>query len=87
MKKAARAICKKEKDAKDGWGVKKGGMQGRDTVKPRYNAPAFNKIPPIEHKYFSPKKYFHSYLYIGNNENLGIEYNFDESLEIRFSGV
>ena len=57
------------------------------TVKPRYNAPAYNIIPPIEHKYFSPKKYFHGYLYIGNSENLGLKHNFGQSLEMRYSGV
>ena len=37
------------------------------TVKPRYSAPAFNIVPPIKHTNFGPKKYFHSYLYVGNN--------------------
>ena len=57
------------------------------TVKPRYSAPAFDIIPTIKHKNFSLKKHFHSYLYVGNNENLGIEHNFDKSLEIRYTGV
>ena len=39
--------------------------------------------PPIEHIDFGPKKCFHSYLYIGNTENLSIKHNFDQSLEIR----
>ena len=50
------------------------------TVKPRYSASAYNIIPPIEYINFGPKKCFHSYLYIGNRENLAIEYNFDQSL-------
>ena len=54
-----------------------------DTVKPRYTAPAFNIIPPIKHANFGPKKYFHSYFYIGNKENLDIRHNFDQSLEKR----
>ena len=57
------------------------------TVKPRYNAPAFNIIPPIEQKYFGPKKYFHSYLNVGNKENLGLKHDFRQSLEMRYSGV
>ena len=56
-------------------------------MKPRYSAPAFNIIPPIKHANFSPKRYFHSYSYVGNNENFSIEYNFDHSLEMRYSGV
>ena len=58
-----------------------------NTMKLRYNAPAFNIIPPIEHKYFALKKYFHSYLYVGNSENLGLKHNFGQSLEMRYSGV
>ena len=58
-----------------------------NTVKPRYTAPAFYIIPPIEHINFGPKKPFHSYLYVGNSENLGIKHNFDQSLEMRYSGV
>ena len=57
------------------------------TVKPRYSAPAFNIIPPIEHTHFSPEKCFKSYLYIGNKENLGLDYIFNQSLEISYSGV
>ena len=57
------------------------------TVKPRCSAPAFNTIPPIEHTNFDPKKCFHSYFYVGNKDNFGIEYNFDQFLEIRYSGV
>ena len=33
------------------------------------------------------KKYFHSYLYVGNSENLGLEYNFNQSLEMRYCRV
>ena len=58
-----------------------------NTVKPRYNAPDFNIIPPIKYKCFGPKKYFHSYLYVGNSENLGLKHNFGQSLEMRYSGV
>ena len=57
------------------------------TVKPRHSAPAFNLILPIERTNFSPKKYFHSYLYVGNNKNLGIEYNFTQSFEMRYSCI
>ena len=57
------------------------------TVKPRYKAPAFNIIPPIKHKNFGPKKYFHNYLHVGNSENLGLKHNFSQSLEMRYSGV
>ena len=57
------------------------------TVKPRYSAPAYNEFPPIEHMNFGPKKCFYSHLYIGNSENLNIEYNFGQSLEIRYIGV
>ena len=56
-------------------------------MKPRYSAPAFNIILPIEHKKFDPKKYFHSYLYVGNSDNLGLEHNFDQSLEMCYCGV
>ena len=56
-------------------------------VKPRYSAPAFNIIPPIEYIVFGFNKCFHSYLHVGNRENYGIEHNFDQSLEIRYSGV
>ena len=58
-----------------------------NTVKPRYNAPAYTEFPPIEHTNFVPKKHFHSYFYIGNSENLRLEHNFDQSLEIRYIGV
>ena len=47
------------------------------TVKPPYNAPAYNVILGIEHINFSPKKYFHSYLYVGYSENLDLKHNFD----------
>ena len=57
------------------------------TVKPRYNAPVFNINPLIEHKKFDPKKYFPSYLHIGNSENLGLKHNYSQSLEMRYSGV
>ena len=57
------------------------------TVKPHYNAPAYNIIPPKEYINFGPKKYFHSYLYVGNSENLGLKHNFGQSLEMRYSGV
>ena len=56
-------------------------------VKPRYNAPALNIIPPIEYLNFSPKKYFYSFLYVGNSENLSLAHNFVQSLEMRYSGV
>ena len=59
----------------------------RTTVKPRYSAPAFNKIPPIEHINFSPKKYFHNYSHVGNSENLDLKHNFDQSLKIRYRRV
>ena len=58
-----------------------------NTVKPRYSAPAYNEFPLIKHANFGPKKHFHSYFYVGNSENLGLEYNFDQSLEIRYIGV
>ena len=54
-----------------------------NTVKPRYNAPAFNIILLTEHNNFSFKKYFHSYSYVGNSENLGLKHNFTQSLEMR----
>ena len=59
------------------------------TVKPRYSAPTFNIIPPIEYTNFGSKKHFHGYLYIGNIENLNNFdlNNFDQSLEMRNSGV
>ena len=50
-------------------------------MKPCYSAPVFNKFPPIEHANFGPKKYFHNYLCIGNDKNLGIKYDFDPFLE------
>ena len=68
-------------------GIETGADSHRSTVKPRYSAPAFNMIPPIEHINLCPKKCFHSYLYVGNKENLGIKHNFDQSLEMRYSGV
>ena len=57
------------------------------TVKPRYSAPAFNIIPPIEHLNFGPEKYLYSYLYVGNSKNFSLEHDFDQSLEMRYSGV
>ena len=57
------------------------------TVKPRCSAPVFNIILLIEHIRFGPRKYFHSYLYVGNRKNLAIEHNFDHSPEIRYSRV
>ena len=33
------------------------------------------------------KKCFHSYLYVNNKENLDVEHDFNQSLEIRYSGV
>ena len=65
----------------------RGRSSERNTVKPRYNAPALNMIPPIKHISFGPKKYFHSYLHVGNCKNLGLEYSFGQSLEMRYSGV
>ena len=56
-----------------------------NTVKPRHSAPAFNKTPPIEHMNFGFKKYFCSYLYVGNTVNLSKGYNFDQSLEMPLS--
>ena len=46
------------------------------TVKPRYDAPAFNIIPLIKNKYFGPKKYFHSYLHVCNSENFSLKLDF-----------
>ena len=57
------------------------------TVIPFYSAPAFKEIPLIEHTDFGPMKLFYLHLYVGNNENLSIEYNFDQSPEMRYSGV
>ena len=56
-------------------------------VKPRYSVTAFNIFPPIEHMNIYPKKCFQSYLYVGTRKNLSIEHDFDQSLEIRYSGV
>ena len=58
-----------------------------NTVKPRYNAPAFNIIPPIEHNNFGSMKYFYSYLFISNSKNLNLRHNFSQSLGMRYSGV
>ena len=58
-----------------------------NTVKPRYSAPALNIIPPIEYTNFSSNKCLHSYLYIGDKQNLGIKNDIDQSIEIRYSGV
>ena len=55
-----------------------------NTVKPCYSTPAFDN-PVKDHTNFGFKKHFHSYSYIGNKENFGIEHNFDQSLEMRFS--
>ena len=57
------------------------------TVKPCCSAPTFNMIPPIEHTNFGSKKHFHSYLNVGNNKNLYVKDNFDQSLEMRYGGV
>ena len=57
------------------------------TVKPRFSAPVFNIILLIEHIRFGPKKYFHSYLYVGSRKNLAIEHDFDHSPEIRYRRV
>ena len=57
------------------------------TVKPRYNAPAFNIIPLVEHISFGPEKYFHSYLHVGNSKNLSLKHNFSQSLEMCYSEV
>ena len=62
-------------------------VETANTVKLRYSAPAFNEILPKEHTNFITKKYFYSYLRVGNEENLVIEYKSDQSLEIRYSGV
>ena len=56
-------------------------------MKPRYSAPVYNEFPPIKHANFGPKKHFHIYFYIGYSENLGLEHNFDQSLEMRYIGV
>ena len=64
-------------------------------MKPRYSAPAFNMILLIEYKSFSLMKHFYTYLCVGNNKNLGIEwnskfieiYNFYQCYEMRFSRV
>ena len=58
-----------------------------DTVRPRYSAPAFNIILPIEQTNFNLKKQTYSYLYVSNNGNLGLKYDFDQSLEMRYSGI
>ena len=57
------------------------------TVKPRYSSPAFYMIPPIKQINFGLKKHFHSYLYIGNNENLSLKHSLGQSLEMPNSGV
>ena len=44
-------------------------------------------ILPIEYINFNFKKYFDNYLNVGNSENLDIKYDFDQSLEMRYSGV
>ena len=63
------------------------GKVNHNTVKPHYSAPAYKEIPLIGFINFGLKKCMSSYLYIGNSENLDIEYDFDQSLEIRYSGV
>ena len=57
------------------------------TVKPRYSTPPHNESPSIKHINFVSKKCFHSYLYVGNRKNLGLQHNFDHSLEIPYGGV
>ena len=57
----------------------------KDTVNRRYNAPAFNIISLKEH--LNPKKYFYSYLHVGNSQNLGLKHNFGQLLEMRNKGV
>ena len=52
------------------------------TVKPRYNASIYNKIPLIEHLIFSRKRDFHNHLYVCNTKNFTIEYKFNQSLEM-----
>ena len=56
-------------------------------MKPRYSAPAYIEIPAIEHVNFGLKTCFYSYLYVGNSKNLGLECNFNQSLEIRYTRV
>ena len=56
-------------------------------MKPRYSAPVYNEFPPIKHANFGPRKHFHIYFFIGYSENLGLEHNFDQSLEMRYIGV
>ena len=58
-----------------------------NTVKRHYSAPAYNEFPLIKHTNFGLKKHFHSYFYVGNNENLGLEHNFDQSAEMSYSVV
>ena len=47
--------------AKWGWGKLLVLLRAGSTVKPRYSAPAFDKIPLTEISNFSLKKHFHSY--------------------------
>ena len=59
-----------------------------DTVTLRYSAPAFNIYNPAIRAYkHDVKRHFYSYLYVSINENFGIEHSFDQSLEMRCSGV
>ena len=51
-------------------------------MKPRYSAPTYNEIPPIEHAYFGPKMYM-----IGNKENLGFIYDYYQSIEMRYTAL
>ena len=37
-----------------------------NTVKPRFSAPAFKEIQPIEHTKLGPQKYLYSYLHGSN---------------------
>ena len=51
------------------------------------NASAYDKILPIADTNFFPKKHFYSYVYLDNKKNLGVEHNFDLSLERCYCGV
>ena len=41
----------------------------------------------VERKNFDSKKYFHNYLHVGNSKNFGLEYDFGQSLDMRYHGV
>ena len=56
-------------------------------VNPCLKAPAYNKILPKANRNFFPNNYFHSYVYLDDKKNLGIEHNFDLSLEMYYCGV